>query len=117
MGLQKDGRKPTHPDYDPRTIYIPDSAWGTFTPFEKQVRRSYCLFHYFISLTILVVLGGSSYYISVFYVLYLKVVSKIKQNHYDTVRYTKTHVQFSQLILLQKILFFQKGYDFEACTS
>lgn len=41
MRLQKDGRKPTHPDYDPRTIYIPDSAWGTFTPFEKQVCRSY----------------------------------------------------------------------------
>ena len=52
-----------------------------------------------------------------FYVLCLKVVSKIKQNHYDTVRFTKTHAQFSQLIRLQKILFFQKGYDFEACTS
>jgi len=39
--LQKDGRKPTHPDYDPRTLYVPDSAWSSFTPFEKQVRHSY----------------------------------------------------------------------------
>ena len=33
---QKDGRKPADPDYDPRTIYIPSSAWDSFTPFEKQ---------------------------------------------------------------------------------
>lgn len=25
-----------HPDYDPRTLYIPQSAWAKFTPFEKQ---------------------------------------------------------------------------------
>ena len=24
------------PDYDPRTLYIPKSAWNHFTPFEKQ---------------------------------------------------------------------------------
>ena len=24
------------PDYDPRTLYIPPSAWATFKPFEKQ---------------------------------------------------------------------------------
>lgn len=31
-----DKNKPDHPDYDPRTIYIPPSAWNAFTPFEKQ---------------------------------------------------------------------------------
>lgn len=25
-----------HPDYDPRTLYVPTSAWGKFTAFEKQ---------------------------------------------------------------------------------
>ena len=25
-----------HPDYDPRTLYIPPSAWREFSPFEKQ---------------------------------------------------------------------------------
>ena len=25
-----------HPDYDPRTIYIPPMAWNKFSPFEKQ---------------------------------------------------------------------------------
>ncbi|KAL9095870.1 MAG: hypothetical protein Q9165_001867 [Trypethelium subeluteriae] len=25
-----------HPDYDPRTIYIPPLAWNNFSPFEKQ---------------------------------------------------------------------------------
>lgn len=25
-----------HPDYDPRTLYIPQSAWSKFTAFEKQ---------------------------------------------------------------------------------
>jgi len=30
-------RNPTdHPDYDPRTIFIPPMAWGKFSPFEKQ---------------------------------------------------------------------------------
>ncbi|KAG6861406.1 hypothetical protein C0995_000535 [Termitomyces sp. Mi166 len=32
----KEGRRPGEPDYDPRTIYIPKSAWAEFTPFEKQ---------------------------------------------------------------------------------
>ncbi|KAI8073459.1 muts domain V-domain-containing protein [Gilbertella persicaria] len=35
---QKDlqGNRPGSPDYDPRTLYIPPSAWQKFTPFEKQ---------------------------------------------------------------------------------
>ncbi|KAL2916362.1 DNA mismatch repair protein msh6 [Polyrhizophydium stewartii] len=31
-----DGRAPDDPDYDPRTLYIPKSAWNSFSPFEKQ---------------------------------------------------------------------------------
>ncbi|GES62455.1 DNA mismatch repair protein msh6 [Aspergillus terreus] len=31
-----DGHPPGHPDYDPRTIYIPPLAWSKFSPFEKQ---------------------------------------------------------------------------------
>jgi len=31
-----DGHPPGHPDYDPRTIYIPPLAWKNFSPFEKQ---------------------------------------------------------------------------------
>ena len=27
---------PGHPDYDPRTVYIPPMAWAKFSPFEKQ---------------------------------------------------------------------------------
>ncbi|KAJ6140552.1 DNA mismatch repair protein msh6 [Penicillium chermesinum] len=30
------GNPPGHPDYDPRTIYIPPLAWSKFSPFEKQ---------------------------------------------------------------------------------
>lgn len=30
------GRPVTDPQYDPRTLYIPASAWNKFTPFEKQ---------------------------------------------------------------------------------
>lgn len=30
------GRPPTDPEYDSRTLYIPPSAWNKFTPFEKQ---------------------------------------------------------------------------------
>ncbi|SCV00412.1 LAME_0G09538g1_1 [Lachancea meyersii CBS 8951] len=30
------GRAPGDPDYDPRSLYIPPSAWTKFTPFEKQ---------------------------------------------------------------------------------
>lgn len=32
----KEGRRPDHPDYDPRTIFIPPKAWKQFTPFENQ---------------------------------------------------------------------------------
>ncbi|KAG7886366.1 hypothetical protein KL938_000019 [Ogataea parapolymorpha] len=31
-----DGRSESDPDYDPRTLYIPKSAWSKFTAFEKQ---------------------------------------------------------------------------------
>ncbi|OQD73646.1 hypothetical protein PENDEC_c014G00140 [Penicillium decumbens] len=31
-----DGNPVGHPDYDPRTIYIPPLAWSKFSPFEKQ---------------------------------------------------------------------------------
>lgn len=35
---QKDsqGNPIDSPEYDPRTLYIPASAWKKFTPFEKQ---------------------------------------------------------------------------------
>ncbi|KAF2140821.1 uncharacterized protein K452DRAFT_327169 [Aplosporella prunicola CBS 121167] len=31
-----DRNPPDHPDYDPRSIYIPPLAWNKFSPFEKQ---------------------------------------------------------------------------------
>ncbi|KIW98700.1 uncharacterized protein Z519_00361 [Cladophialophora bantiana CBS 173.52] len=31
-----DRNPPGHPDYDPRTLYIPPMAWSKFSPFEKQ---------------------------------------------------------------------------------
>lgn len=31
-----DGNPPGHPEYDPRTLYIPPLAWNRFSPFEKQ---------------------------------------------------------------------------------
>lgn len=31
-----DRNPPGHPDYDPRTVYIPPLAWNKFSPFEKQ---------------------------------------------------------------------------------
>ncbi|PQE17939.1 dna mismatch repair msh6 protein [Rutstroemia sp. NJR-2017a WRK4] len=31
-----DRNPPGHPDYDPRTVYIPTMAWNKFSPFEKQ---------------------------------------------------------------------------------
>ncbi|KAF5093221.1 hypothetical protein D0Z03_002501 [Geotrichum reessii] len=31
-----DGNPTDHPDYDPRTLHIPNSAWAKFTAFEKQ---------------------------------------------------------------------------------
>ncbi|KZT23633.1 DNA mismatch repair protein Msh6 [Neolentinus lepideus HHB14362 ss-1] len=32
----KDGLRPGEPGYDPRTLFIPRSAWKEFSPFEKQ---------------------------------------------------------------------------------
>ncbi|KAH7140124.1 muts domain V-domain-containing protein [Dactylonectria estremocensis] len=34
--MDKEKRPPTHPEYDPRTIFIPPLAWSKFSPFEKQ---------------------------------------------------------------------------------
>lgn len=34
--MDKDKRKPDHPEYDKRTIYIPPAAWHKFSPFETQ---------------------------------------------------------------------------------
>ncbi|KAF2476637.1 DNA mismatch repair protein Msh6 [Lindgomyces ingoldianus] len=34
--LDADRHAPDHPEYDPRTIYIPPMAWNNFSPFEKQ---------------------------------------------------------------------------------
>jgi len=34
--LDADRHPPGHPDYDPRTLYIPPLAWTKFSPFEKQ---------------------------------------------------------------------------------
>ena len=31
-----DRNRPDHPDYDPRTIYVPKTAWSQFSPFEQQ---------------------------------------------------------------------------------
>lgn len=31
-----DRHPPDHPDYDPRTLYIPPNAWNQFSPFERQ---------------------------------------------------------------------------------
>jgi DNA mismatch repair protein MSH6 len=31
-----DRNPPGHPDYDPRTVYIPPLAWQKFSPFERQ---------------------------------------------------------------------------------
>ena len=32
----KEGNRPGEENYDPRTLYIPSSAWKAFTAFEKQ---------------------------------------------------------------------------------
>jgi DNA mismatch repair protein MSH6 len=34
--MDMDKHRPDHPDYDPRTVYVPPMAWNNFTPFEKQ---------------------------------------------------------------------------------
>lgn len=36
LRAQADGNRPGEPGYDPRTLYIPKSAWTTFSPFERQ---------------------------------------------------------------------------------
>ena len=33
---QKEKNRPGDPEYDPRTVFIPNKAWSTFSPFEKQ---------------------------------------------------------------------------------
>lgn len=40
--LDADKNPPDHPDYDPRTLYIPPSAWAKFSPFEKQYWEIKC---------------------------------------------------------------------------
>ncbi|KAI5122644.1 hypothetical protein M0805_008727 [Coniferiporia weirii] len=40
----KDKNQPGTPGYDPRTLYIPKSAWASFTPFEKQNHYDTILF-------------------------------------------------------------------------
>ncbi|KAL7268971.1 DNA mismatch repair protein msh6 [Rhizina undulata] len=37
-----DMNPPGHPDYDPRTIHVPKSAWDKFSPFEKQYWEIKC---------------------------------------------------------------------------
>ena len=39
-----DRRPTTHPEYDPRTLYIPPLAWAKFSPFEKQYWEIKCKF-------------------------------------------------------------------------
>lgn len=39
-----DRNPPDHPDYDPRTLYIPPNAWNLFSPFEKQYWEIKCKF-------------------------------------------------------------------------
>nr|OQO17736.1 hypothetical protein B0A51_14358 [Rachicladosporium sp. CCFEE 5018] len=34
--LDADRHPPNHPDYDPRTVFIPPGAWNNFSAFEKQ---------------------------------------------------------------------------------
>ena len=34
--MDADRNPPGHPEYDPRTVYIPPLAWSKFSPFEKQ---------------------------------------------------------------------------------
>jgi DNA mismatch repair protein MSH6 len=43
--MQDADRNPLdHPDYDPRTLYIPPGAWNNFSPFEKQYWEIKCKF-------------------------------------------------------------------------
>ncbi|KAL6588392.1 DNA mismatch repair protein Msh6, partial [Neocallimastix sp. 'constans'] len=38
----ENGKRPGDEDYDPRTLYIPPSAWKKFTPFERQYWEIKC---------------------------------------------------------------------------
>lgn len=38
----ENGKRPGEEDYDPRTLYIPPSAWKKFTPFERQYWEIKC---------------------------------------------------------------------------
>lgn len=40
--LDADRNPPDHPDYDPRTLYVPPLAWKGFSPFEKQYWEIKC---------------------------------------------------------------------------
>ncbi|KAJ4409669.1 DNA mismatch repair protein msh6 [Didymella pomorum] len=42
--LDADRNPSDHPDYDPRTLYIPPVAWDKFSPFEKQYWEIKCKF-------------------------------------------------------------------------
>lgn len=42
--LDADRNPPGHPDYDPRTLYLPPLAWREFSPFEKQYWEIKCKF-------------------------------------------------------------------------
>ncbi|KAK7544389.1 muts domain V-domain-containing protein [Phyllosticta citribraziliensis] len=42
--MDADRNPPGHPDYDPRTLYIPPGAWAKFSPFEKQYWEIKCKF-------------------------------------------------------------------------
>ena len=42
--LDADRRPTTHPEYDPRTLYIPPLQWNKFSPFEKQYWEIKCKF-------------------------------------------------------------------------
>lgn len=42
--LDADRRPPSHPEHDPRTLYIPPLAWKDFSPFEKQYWEIKCKF-------------------------------------------------------------------------
>nr|POE77607.1 dna mismatch repair protein msh6 [Quercus suber] len=42
--VDADRHPPDHPDYDPRTLYVPPGAWNNFSPFEKQYWEIKCKF-------------------------------------------------------------------------
>jgi DNA mismatch repair protein MSH6 len=65
--LQKDGKRPGQPGYDPRTLFIPPKAWKDFTPFEKQVSQLRTFIYDAEKLT-----ADGQFW-------------EIKQNHFDTV--------------------------------